>query len=245
MKITKYKKMSNNKYKVFLDNNENIVLHENIILKYNLLLTKEIDDLEEIKKDNNNYLIYDKVLKYISIKMRCESEIRAYLKKNEIDSKLIDEIVEKLKKQGFINEKLYVKSYILDKTRLNNIGPNKIKNELIKLNIDKNIIEEELNNINKEELNITLEKLIDKKIKSNRTYAGDVLKQKLLNDFINKGYSKEDILSILDKKDLNNDDLYEKEYNKLYNKYSKKYSGSELEYFIKQKLYQKGIKKSN
>ena len=245
MKITKYKKMSNNKYKVFLDNNENIVLHENIILKYNLLLTKEIDDLEEIKKDNNNYLIYDKVLKYISIKMRCESEIRAYLKKNEIDSKLIDEIVEKLKKQGFINEKLYVKSYILDKTRLNNIGPNKIKNELIKLNIDNNIIEEELNNINKEELNITLEKLIDKKIKSNRTYAGDVLKQKLLNDFINKGYSKEDILSILDKKDLNNDDLYEKEYNKLYNKYSKKYSGSELEYFIKQKLYQKGIKKSN
>ena len=245
MKITKYKKMSNNKYKVFLDNNENIVLHENIILKYNLLLTKEIDDLEEIKKDNNNYLIYDKVLKYISIKMRCESEIRAYLKKNEIDSKLIDEIVEKLKKQGFINEKLYVKSYILDKTRLNNIGPNKIKNELIKLNIDNNIIEEELNNINKEELNITLEKLIDKKIKSNRTYAGDVLKQKLLNDFINKGYIKEDILSILDKKDLNNDDLYEKEYNKLYNKYSKKYSGSELEYFIKQKLYQKGIKKSN
>ena len=245
MKITKYKKMSNNKYKVFLDNNENIVLHENIILKYNLLLTKEIDDLEEIKKDNNNYLIYDKVLKYISIKMRCESEIRAYLKKNEIDNKLIDEIVEKLKKQGFINEKLYVKSYILDKTRLNNIGPNKIKNELIKLNIDNNIIEEELNNINKEELNITLEKLIDKKIKSNRTYAGDVLKQKLLNDFINKGYSKEDILSILDKKDLNNDDLYEKEYNKLYNKYSKKYSGSELEYFIKQKLYQKGIKKSN
>ena len=245
MKITKYKKMSNNKYKVFLDNNENIVLHENIILKYNLLLTKEIDDLEEIKKDNNNYLIYDKVLKYISIKMRCESEIRAYLKKNEIDNKLIDEIVEKLKKQGFINEKLYVKSYILDKTRLNNIGPNKIKNELIKLNIDNNIIEEELNNINKEELNITLEKLIDKKIKSNRTYAGDVLKQKLLNDFINKGYSKEDILCILDKKDLNNDDLYEKEYNKLYNKYSKKYSGSELEYFIKQKLYQKGIKKSN
>ena len=72
--------------------------------------------------------------------MRCESEIRAYLKKNEIDSKLIDEIVEKLKKQGFINEKLYVKSYILDKTRLNNIGPNKIKNELIKLNIDNNII---------------------------------------------------------------------------------------------------------
>ena len=243
MKIIKYKKMSNNKYKVFLDNGENIQLHENIILKYNLLLTKQIEDINKIKKDNNSYLIYDKVLKYISIKMRCEKEIRDYLKKNEIDN--IDEIIEKLKEQGFINERLYTKSYISDKTRLNNVGPNKIRNDLIKLNIDKNIIEEELSNIDQDDINITLEKLVDKKIKSNKTYAGDVLKQKILNDLINKGYSKESILSILDKKDLNNDDLYEKEYSKLYNKYSKKYSGSELEYFIKQKLYSKGIKKSN
>ena len=70
MKIIKYKKMSNNKYKVFLDNGENIQLHENIILKYNLLLTKQIEDINKIKKDNNSYLIYDKVLKYISIKKR-------------------------------------------------------------------------------------------------------------------------------------------------------------------------------
>ena len=139
--------------------------------------------------------------------------------------------------KGFINERLYTKSYISDKTRLNNVGPNKIRNDLIKLNIDKNIIEEELSNIDQDDINITLEKLVDKKIKSNKTYAGDVLKQKILNDLINKGYSKGSILSILDKKDLNNDDLYEKEYSKLYNKYSKKYSGSELEYFIKQKLY--------
>ena len=35
MKIIKYKKMSNNKYKVFLDNGENIQLHENIIINHN------------------------------------------------------------------------------------------------------------------------------------------------------------------------------------------------------------------
>lgn len=60
---------------------------------------------------------------------------------------------------------------------------------------------------------------------------------------MNKGYNKEDIIDILNKKDLNNEDLYNKEYNKLYNKYKSKYSGSELEYFIKQKLYSNGLKK--
>ena len=72
-----------------------------------------------------------------------------------------------------------------------------------------------------------------------------MLKQKILNDFINKGYYKEDILEILNKKDLSNNEMYDKEYNKLYKKYSKKYPEDQLEYIIKQKLYQKGFKKNN
>ena len=39
----------------------------------------------------------------------------------------------------------------------------------------------------------------------------------------------------------NNDDIAKKEYDKLYRKYSRKYSGKELEYKIKEKLYQKGL----
>lgn len=243
MNIIKYKKLSNSKYKVFLENKETITLHENIIIKYNLLITKKIDDLDLILDDNNKYLIYDKVLKYISVKMRCESEIRTYLKKNNIDEEETNKIVNKLYEDGLINERLYVKSFISDEIRLKSAGKNKIRNELLKLKIDKDIIEEELNNCDEGEIKENLENLIDKKIKSNKNYAGEVLKQKIINDFINKGYSIEDILSILESKDLSNNDLYDKEYNKLYNKYSKKYSGSELEYFIKQKLYQKGLKK--
>ena len=245
MKIIKYKKLSGSNYKVYLDNNETITLNENIIIKYNLLINKEINDINELIKDNNNYMVYDLALKYINIKMRCESEIKAYLSKKEIDNKLIESTIKKLKEQGFINDKLYTKSYISDKIRINNYGLDKIKSELIKLKINRQIIEEELKNVDREELNQKKEKLIDKKLRTNKSYAGEVLKQKILIDFINKGYYKEDILNILNNKDLSNDELYEKEYKKLYNKYSKKYSGSELEYFVNQKLYQKGIKKNN
>lgn len=245
MKIIKYKKLSGSNYKVYLDNNETITLNENIIIKYNLLINKEINDINELIKDNNNYMVYELALKYINIKMRCESEIRAYLSKKEIDNKLIDNTIKKLKEKGFINDKLYTKSFIVDKIRINNYGLDKIKSELIKLKIDRQIIEEELKNVDRDELNQNLEKLIDKKLRTNRSYAGDVLKQKILVDFINKGYYKDDILNILNNKDLSSDEIYEKEYKKLYNKYSKKYAGTELEYFIIQKLYQKGIKKNN
>ena len=243
MKILKYKKLSKNRYKIFLDNNENIILHENIIVKYNLLIKNNIDtcEIDSILKDNNYYLIYDMVLQYISIKMRCESEVINYLKNKNIDEKTIDSIVEKLKLEGYINERLYVKSFISDKIRLNNFGPNKIKNELLSLNINSDIIQEELDNYPNGEIKENLEKLIDKKIKINKTYGENILKQKIISEFLNKGYNKEDIVNILNNKNLYNKDLYDKEYKKLYNKYSKKYSGEKLEYIIKQKLYQKGF----
>ena len=243
MKIIKYKKMSNNRYKVFLEDGSNIILYEDIIIKYELLITKKIEDISQIQKDNNNYAVYDMALKYINIKMRCEKEIRTYLLKKNIDENLIDITIKKLKDKGLLNERLYVKSYISDKIRLNKEGINKIRSELIKLDINKDIIDEEIENADIDEMNNNLEKLIDKKISSNKSYAGDVLKMHLLNEFINKGYDKEEILKILSEKDLSNNDIYEKEYNKLYKKYSKKYSGNELEYVISNKLYQKGIKK--
>ena len=243
MKILKYKKLSNNKYRVFLEDNTSIVLYEDIIIKYELLITKNIDDITSITNDNNNYLVYDMALKYINIKMRCEKEIYEYLKKKNVSDNLINETINRLRINGYINDRLYTRSFISDKIRLNKEGINKIKNELIKLDIDKNIIDEELENINISDINENLEKLIDKKINTNKSYAGDVLKMRLLNEFINKGYEREDILKILSTKNLDSNDLYEKEYNKLYSKYSKKYSGIELEYFIKNKLYQKGIKK--
>ena len=245
MDILKYKKLSNSRYKVYFKDGSSVILHENIILKYSLLLTKKIDDIDELTKENNFYLLYDIALKYISIKMRCESEMRTYLKKKQIDNDIIDKVVDKLKKDNLINEKNYVKSFIADKINLNKYGQNKIRNELSKLKLDENIINEEINKINQDDLRNNLEALIDKKIKSNKKYAGDVLKQKILTDLINKGYKKEDILNVLTQKDLSNDDLYDKEYEKLYNKYSKKYSEEQLEYIIKQKLYQKGLKKNN
>ena len=85
MKIIKFKKMSGSKYKVFFDNGKNILLHENIIIKYNLLITKKIEeDYDDIIKDNNNYMIYDMTVKYISKKMRCESEIKSIQKCKEL-----------------------------------------------------------------------------------------------------------------------------------------------------------------
>lgn len=240
MKIIKYKKVKN-KYRVYLDNEE-IDLYENIILKYNLLLKKEIDSnlLEIIKEDNKKEEAYESALNYINVKMRSKKEIEKYLKKREYDNNLIHDIISRLEELGLINDENYIKAYISDKINLTNDGPNKIKQNLINEKMNEDLVEKYINEIDKEELIIKLEKLIDKKIPTIKNCTGNVLKYKITNYFINLGYNKYMIEDILDKKNLTNNNG-EKEYIKLYNKYSKKYEGYELESIIRQKLYQKGF----
>ena len=240
MNILKYKKVGKNKYKLYLSDNKEIILYEDIILKNELLLKKKIDNLDELLKKNKDYEAYDVSLTYINKRQRCEKEIRDYLIKKEYDNLLINKVINDLKEKGFIDEIKFIKAFTNDKFNINNYGPNKIINELVKLEIDKDIVADNVI-LDKEEINDKLNKLIDKKIKTLKNINGNVLKYKLESYFINLGYDKKDIDIILNNKNLTNNLSYEEEYKKLYNKYSKKYTGYELEIRIKKKLYEKGL----
>lgn len=240
MIIKKIIKLRNNKYKIIFDDHE-ITTYDNVILENNLLYKKNIskDIYDKIIRDTNYYDIYNKCVKSILKRRKSEKEIIDYLDKFEIDNK--DKIISKLKNINLINDKEYIKAYINDKIYLSKNGINKIKKDLINLGIDIKLIEEELNNIDKDMFYEKLEKIIIKKINNNTKYSEYQLKQKILNDMINLGYDREDILSIIDNNIKPNNDIFEKEFNKIYNKLKLKYDGYELKQKIKQKMITKGF----
>ena len=94
MKIIKYVKVGKNKYRVFFANGKNLVLYEDIILKFDLLLKKEVKDLSTLISENDKYALYDKTLSYINKKLRSEKEIRKYLEKYTPDLNIIEEIIQ-------------------------------------------------------------------------------------------------------------------------------------------------------
>ena len=73
-------------YQIFFDNDNNVDLHEEIILKYQLLLKKEVtnDFINSLLDENKKYIAYDLAIKYISKRMRTKKEIREHLVKNVI-----------------------------------------------------------------------------------------------------------------------------------------------------------------
>ena len=240
MKIIKYTKLSSGKYKLQLEDNNSLILYEDVILNNNLLLTKEIDDLNKIKKDNDEYEIYELAKKYINRKYVSKKELYKYLINKKYENELINKVIKDLEEKNILNEENYVKAYINDKINFTNDGPNKIKKDLLNNGIDEEIIDNNMEidfNIVYDKLN----KLIDKKILSIKNYSGNILKQKLIMYFINLGYDRRIIEEILSSKNLINNDDGIKEYNKLYNKYKNKYNSFELENILRQKLYLKGF----
>ena len=240
MKIIKYTKLKNNKYDIYLDNNDKVSLYDEVILNNDLLLTKEINNINDLIKENEYYDAYYNALKYINRKLRAKKEIIKYLSKT-YDNNIIDKVINRLEDEKYINDDIYAASYIHDALILSNKGYYKVLKELNDLGIDNNITLKYLDNINEEEWINKIKKIIDKKNKTNNKYSTNKLKNKITNDLINLGYSKELINSVIDNISTNDIDILRKEYLKVYNKLSKKYQNKDLLFQVTNKLLNSGF----
>lgn len=243
MKIVRYKKMSKGRYKLTLDNTE-LILYEDVILKNNLLRTSNInlELLEKVMNENIYYEIYNMALTYIEIKMRTSKEIKDYLNKKNFNTKLIDEVLDRLNKEGYLNEEKYIDAFVNDKVNLTNWGPYKIKKSLLDLELDETLVNNKLNTINENVWNDKITKIINKKLNSLKNKSTYMVKNKLKIDLYNLGYDNNLIEENLNNLNLNNNENIKKEYSKAYNKYSKKYMDQELYQKVKSYLYRKGYK---
>ena len=244
MKILKYEKKKNGMYQVFFDNDNNIDISEEIILKYNLLLKKDIDNslIDKMLDENKIYIAYNLAIKYISIKMRSRKEIREYLSKKNIDYDSINEVIKILEKEKYLDDDSYAKAFVNDKMLLSNDGPNKIRSKLIELGINSNSINNALELFDYDLQKEKVTKIAKKLVEVNRNKSATLLKNKIITYLVNLGYDKSVINSVLSTVEIKNDkDIAKKEYEKIYNKLSRKYSGSDLEFRVKQKMYALGF----
>lgn len=247
MKILKFKRISKGKYRLLLDNNENLTLYEDVIINNNLLLSKEIDNglLDQLLKQNNDVHTYNIAINYISVRMRSIKELRDYLTKKNVSNNLIESLVQKLIKEGYLNDFKFAKAFVNDRLRITTSGPFKIKRELLKYGVDEDIVNEVVDEIDDSIIKEKLSNLVEKQVRIKKGSTNS-LKIKLVNYFSNLGYDKNMILNELSNYKLKSDpEKLKKDYNKLYSKYKNKYEGSKLTYFLAQKLYTKGYTSSD
>ena len=242
MRITKYQKSKNNTYIVTIDN-EPYQLYDDIIVKYSLLLKKDItkEELTDIINANNQRKCYYQALQYLSKKMRTKKEIRNYLEKKDFNKEQINITIEKLVSEKYLDEEKYLMAYLNDALRFTTDGPQKIKQKLFLLALDKELVTTKLNEIENEVWQEKCDKLAQKKVASNHKDSRQIIIQKVTQYLLHNGYEQKYITQSLSKIDISSNlTNLKKEYDKQKQKLSKKYSESNLDFQIKMKLLNKG-----
>jgi regulatory protein len=137
-----------------LDGKYWINIDKNELLKHDIFKGKQIDEqqkavLEEVAQDNK---LMDKVFNYISLRPRSIKEIRDYLiYRREVEVEKAQQIISDLIDRNYISDEKFAHWYVDNRLAAGVHGINKIKSELSKKGVAKQVIENVLRGTQDEE----------------------------------------------------------------------------------------------
>lgn len=140
-----------------------------------------------------------KIAAYCSKAERAESDVRKKLLCWELEEESCERIIARLKKENFLNEERYCRSFIKDKIQFNKWGKVKIAFELKKKRIPEFIINSCFEEIESSDFESPLMRILETKSKSVKASTDYEKWSKLVRFGIGRGYSFDQIKKCLSK----------------------------------------------
>ena len=187
-------------FEVVFEDETKLLLNYNIFEKYKVSVDMYFseDEILEMKYFSDSERAKSRAINYISGKLKTKYEGRLKLKENGFAEDVIDEVLDILEKEEYLNDKVYCEIFIEDKKKLNGYGKNKIKSLLIQKGISKNIFEDFLNEFEyDEEFDNALKMGIKKLELLSNEEDNFKKKQKIINYLTYRGFGFDVINDVL------------------------------------------------
>lgn len=187
-------------FEVVFEDETRLLLNYNIFEKYKVSVDMDFseDEILEIKYFSDIERAKSRAINYILGKLKTKYEVRLKLKENGFAEDVIDEVLDILEKEEYLNDKVYCEIFIEDKKKLNGYGKNKIKSLLIQKGISKNIFEGFLNEFEyDEEFDNALKMGIKKLELLSNEEDNFKKKQKIINYLTYRGFGFDVINDVL------------------------------------------------
>lgn len=187
-------------FEVVFEDETKLLLNYNIFEKYKVSVDMYFseDEILEMKYFSDIERAKSRAINYISGKLKTKYEVRLKLKENGFAEDVIDEVLDILEKEEYLNDKVYCEIFIEDKKKLNVYGKNKIKSLLIQKGISKNIFEDFLNEFEyDEEFDNALKMGIKKLELLSNEEDNFKKKQKIINYLTYRGFGFDVINDVL------------------------------------------------
>lgn len=134
----------------------------------------------------------DYALKVIGFKDRTEKEIREKLTQKGYDENIIEDETEFLKSYGFINDSRYAERFTHDAINIKKWGRTRIKTELLRKGINREIIENTIEDIFSELDDDRLFTEMQKRFKSS-DFSNIKERTRIFNFYLRRGFSPDEI----------------------------------------------------
>lgn len=201
-RVTDIKKLKGRqKYRVlYLDGIKSGNFFEESLFKFGIkegshLSEKEINQLKRFQKEGEAERV---AINYLSYKPRSINEVRRKLWSKKISDVMIDITIEKMKNYGYLDDEKYTRGWIEERIRTRGFSSSKIKSELFLKGISKEIIENNLTEIYTPELEIkTAKRIAKKQMRKYKNLDEKVIRRRIINFLLRKGYNYSTIESIL------------------------------------------------
>ncbi|MEC0091331.1 regulatory protein RecX [Paenibacillus macquariensis] len=210
--ITGVEREPKQKYRYLVSFGQHVLsIHEDIMIKYRMIKGNSFwkQELEGIVLSNEKQLGYVQALKYLERKARTSKEIQIRLKEKETSQEVIEDVLERLTREGLVNDAMYAQQWAEQRITSQRKGKAWIRQELRQKGVDKLLIAEALDGVSpdqeyesaliigRKKWNQTKGELLDKKRKTGsylmrRGFPGEQVRR-VLNQLI-----KEDELQDID-----------------------------------------------
>ncbi len=203
MQVLKVVKKGKSDVTIYFDNDSLLFLAVEVFLKSGLKKGDEIseDRFSLLIEQNKLFHIKQRAFRLLGRRQHSSSELRRKLWNKDYEQKLIDEVIEDLQKNGYLDDKEFIRAFVAEKSKAKNWSSKKIKAELFKRGIASKLIDEILDAQTKSSDNDSAMKLAKKKyeVLLKRNLEPKELRNKLSTYLFSKGFDYDLIKEVCNK----------------------------------------------
>ena len=200
MVITALSQKGNNVI-ISLDDGEFITLDYRTVIDYGLRKNDIIDEnkRERLISESNFLKAKDSAFRFLGRRHHSISELKTKLIKKKYSSDIIEKVISDLTSRNFLDDVQFAESYVEERAIKKKVGVNKLKSELYKKGIDRNITEKILAGVNQETSYENAYQLALKKNESllKRGQDSRKRKSKIFGFLSSRGYEPDVIIKVL------------------------------------------------
>lgn len=179
-----------NKVKVTFSNSTVITISKETFHKFPLKSNQPVDlqTIQRIEKEDEFNLALKKALNFLKVRNHFTEEIRKKLRIRKVDDEIIDKVLDFLFKEKLLDDRKAIQQYVNEMIS-KNFGPVKIKNELQKRGIQKDLINSLMNSMDESIFRTSAKKTLEKYLNKKVLTKNDL--PKIYRYLLSKGFNYE------------------------------------------------------